>query len=277
MLSTLFLYLLFLLIIFLFQRKLIYFPETYSPDRQPELTSPFSLKPWPEEENYRGYISQNESVQYKGTIVVFHGNAGSSRGRFYYIEALERLGYRVILAEYPGYGARKGQPSESVFIDDGLQTALLAQKSFGDPVFLWGESIGTGVVSGIVKTGKVKTKGIILMMPFDSMANVAQHHYWFFLAKWLTRDKFNNIINLQKYSGNTAVILAEEDEVIPNRNTMNLYESITGNKNLWKFAESGHNSLPVHPRSHWWEEVMKFVDNETTDQEQLKKQTGESP
>lgn len=245
----------------MFQRKMIYFPETYSLDRQTELISQYNLKPWPSEENYRGFISRNELAQTKGTILVFHGNAGSARGRLYFVEALEQLGYRVILAEYPGYGARTGQPSESVFIEDSLQTALLAQQSFDGSFFLWGESLGTGVVSGIVKTRKVKANGIILMMPFDSLSSIAQHHYWFFLGKWLIRDKFDSIKNLKNYSGNVAVILAEKDKIIPAKNTLKLYDSITGKKQLWKIAESDHNSLPVHPSSSWWGEIMRFVDN----------------
>ena len=260
MFSILFLYLLFLLAIFLFQRKMIYFPETYSLARQAELISPLNLKPWPSKENYRGFISHNEIAQAKGTILIFHGNAGSARGRLYFVEALEQLGYRVILAEYPGYGARTGQPSESVFIEDSLQTALVAQKSFGGPFFLWGESLGTGVVSGIVKTEKVKTDGIILMMPFDSLPSVAQHHYWYFLGKWLTRDKFNNIKNLKNYSGKTAVILAEKDEIIPPKNTLKLYNAIAGEKQLWEFSGSSHNSLPIYSSQTWWGEVMRFVD-----------------
>ena len=261
MFSILFLYLFFLITIFLFQRKMIYFPETYSLDRQTELISPFNLKPWPSGENYRGFISHNELAKTKGTILVFHGNAGSARGRLYYVDALEKLGYRVILAEYPGYGARTGQPSESVFIEDSLKTALLARQSFDGSFFLWGESIGAGVVSGIVKTGKVKTDGIILMLPFDSLPSIAQHHYWFFLGKWLARDKYDNIANLKDYSGNAAVILAEKDEIIPTKNTLKLYNSIAGEKQLWQIAESSHNSLPVHPSSAWWREVMAFVDN----------------
>jgi pimeloyl-ACP methyl ester carboxylesterase len=264
MLSIVLLYLLLLLAIFLFQRKLIYFPETYSQNQLPELLSQYHLKPWPDEKNIRGFISRNELPHAKGSVLIFHGNAGSARGRLYYIEALEQLGYRVILAEYPGYGSRSGQPSESVFIEDSLQTALLAQAHFNGPMFLWGESLGAGVVSGIVKTGKIKTKGIILMTPFDSLASVAQHHYWFFLGKWLTRDKFNNVSNLKHYSGNTAVILAEQDEIIPKQNTLKLYESITGRKQIWKFAESGHNTLPVYPDSLWWAEVMQFVDYNST-------------
>lgn len=262
MFTLLLLYILLLFIIFLFQRKLIYFPETYSRDRQPHLISQFHLKPWPDNENYRGYISLNAITQSKGTILIFHGNAGSAKDRFFYIDALERFGYRVILIEYPGYGARTGHPSESVFIADGLQTALLAQKSFDGPFFLWGESLGAGAVSGIINTGQIKVKGIILMTPFDNLSNIAQHHYWFFLGKWIIRDKFNNIANLQNYSGNTAVILAEKDEIIPKQNTMRLYKSISGDKQIWKFAESGHNSVPVYPEAQWWSQVMAFVDND---------------
>ncbi|MDP7537801.1 MAG: alpha/beta hydrolase [Methylococcales bacterium] len=259
MLSLVFLYLIFLLFIFLFQRKLIYLPETFPSDCLGELTSPYNLKPWPVEQGYRGFINRNQLAQAKGTIVIFHGNAGSAKGRYYYIEALERLGYRVILAEYPGYGSRLKRPSEAILIEDGLQTTLLVQKQFEGPVFLWGESLGAGVVTGIIKTGKIKVKGIVLMTPFDNLANVAHHHFWFFWGKWLAIDKFNNIENLEKFSGTTAVILAQKDKIIPNQFTLNLYESIIGKKQIWKFADSGHNSVPVKPDSLWLSEVMKFI------------------
>jgi hypothetical protein len=32
----------------------------------------------------------------KGTVIVFHGNAGSAAGREFYVQALAPLGYRVI-------------------------------------------------------------------------------------------------------------------------------------------------------------------------------------
>ena len=259
MLSLVFLYLVFLFVIVLFQRKLIYLPETFPSDCLAELTRPYNLKPWPVEKDYRGFITSNRLPQAKGTIVVFHGNAGSAKGRYYYIEALEQLGYRVILAEYPGYGSRLKRPSEAILIKDGLQTTLLVQEQFDEPVFLWGESLGAGVVTGIIKTGQIKVKGIVLMTPFDNLANVAHHHFWFFWGKWLTYDKFNNIENLENFSGTTAVILAQKDKIIPNRFTLNLYKSIVGKKQIWQFSEAGHNSVPVSPESLWWSEVMKFI------------------
>lgn len=259
MLSLLLTYLLLLLIVFLFQRKMIYFPDTYSIEDQQQLADQANLKLWPSTDDYRGLISKTPDTTGKGTVIVFHGNAGSAIDRTYYLDALEKQGYRVILAEYPGYAARNGAPSESALIADGIQTAKQALNDFGEPVFLWGESIGGGVVSGIVQSGQISVKGIVLGMPFSNMADVAQHHYWFFLAKWLIRDKFDNIENLQNYSGNTAILIAEEDEIIPNKYSLKLFESLHERKKIWVFKDANHNTLPLNQELLWWQEVMQFV------------------
>lgn len=263
MLSLLLTYLLLLLVVFLLQRKMIYFPAQYSLEEQQQLANQASLKLWPSADDYRGLIAKTANTTSKGTVVVFHGNAGSATDRTYYLDALEKQGYRVILAEYPGYGARKGSPSEQALIADGIQTAKQALADFGEPVFLWGESLGGGIVGGIVQSGQIPVEGVVLIAPFTSLADVAQHHYWYFLAKWLTRDKFDNTENLKNYSGNTAVVLAEKDEIIPNKYSLKLFESLRTPKKLWTFKDVGHNSLPVvDPALPWWREVMQFVNEQ---------------
>ena len=183
------------------------------------------------------------------------------------MQALEKLGYRVILAEYPGYGARKGSPSETTLILNGIETLKQAMNDFGAPVFLWGESLGSGVVSGIVETNLNQVKGIVLATPFDSLTNVAQHHYWYFLAKWLIRDEFDTIKNLHNYPGSTAVLVAGEDEIIPNESSLTLFDSLHHRKRLWIFKDASHNTLPLAPELPWWQEIMQF----------LAGQSGESP
>ncbi|MDO8845275.1 alpha/beta hydrolase [Methylicorpusculum sp.] len=262
MLSILLPYLLLLLAVFLLQRNLVYFPEKHSTIKQQELADQLNLKRWPSADTYLGLMSKSLNPNYKGTVIVFHGNAGSALDRSYYFDALEKLDYRVIVAEYPGYGAREGAPSEPALLANGLETVKMALADFGGPVFLWGESLGSGVVGAIVKSGQVPIKGIVLMTPFDSLANVAQHHYWFLLAKWLIRDKFNTLNNLHDYSGNTAVLMAEDDQIIPNKNSLKLFNSLPHHKRLWTFKNAGHNSLPLSPNLPWWQEVMHFVAGE---------------
>jgi len=259
MLSILLTYLLFLLIVFLFQQKLIYFPDTYSLAEQQQFANQANLKLWPSVDDYRGLVSNTSQTTGKGTVIVFHGNAGSATDRTYYRDALERLGYRVVLAEYPGYAARKGAPSEQTLVADGIQTVKQALNDFGEPIFLWGESLGGGVASGIVQSGQVPVKGIVLVTPFSSMADVAQHHYWYFFAKWLLRDKFDNVSNLQDYRGSTAILVADKDEIIPAKYSLKLFESLQHPKKIWTFKDAGHNTLPLAEELPWWQEVMQFV------------------
>ncbi|MGR9100295.1 MAG: alpha/beta hydrolase [Gammaproteobacteria bacterium] len=259
MASLLITYLVLLLLVFTFQRKLIYLPERHSPDELAKILPCLGLAAWPASTEYRALIGNPEAGRKRGTVLIFHGNAGSAAGRFFYKDALENLGFRVLIAEYPGYGGRGGTPSEKALVEDGIRTAAITLETFGEPLYLWGESLGSGVASGVIKSGRIAVNGLILLMPFDNLPNIAQAHYWFFLGKWLTRDKFDNVRNLVGYTGRTAVILAGNDEVIPGKHTLRVFESLAGEKKLWRLENAGHNSLPLEPDEKWWGEVMDFT------------------
>ncbi|MGR8931206.1 MAG: alpha/beta hydrolase [Gammaproteobacteria bacterium] len=258
--TILLIYCLLLLAVFLLQRKMLYFPSRFSQEQQANLTTELKLQAWPSADNQRGFIGKPSPVDAKGTVLVFHGNAGSAIHRRYLIDGLQAQGYRVIIAEYPGYGIRDGTPSEAKLIEDGIAVAKLALKQFHHPLFLCGESLGTGVVAGIVASRQVKVKGLLLITPFDSMANVAQHHYWFFLARWLLLDRYDNVARLRDFAGAVAVLIAERDEIIPNQYTLALFDKLSGPKKLWHFTHAGHNTLPMSPQEPWWHEVMAFID-----------------
>lgn len=250
-------YVLFALILFIFQRKLLYLPSDLKPPKQQVIEE--GLRYWPSYEDYRGFTSAKESTDVEGTIIVFHGNAGTAYHRSFYIDALSQYKLRVILAEYPGYGGRSGQPSEDVLVNDAIETLRLAHQTHGEPLFLWGESLGSGVVSSVVSQTDVPLKGLALFLPWDSLANVAQTHYWYLPARWLVLDKYNSVENLQQFAGNIAVMLAEDDEVIPAQHGRALYESLTTHKKLWLFEGARHNTVPIASELTWWNEVASFM------------------
>jgi hypothetical protein len=239
----------------------MYFPDRVTQGELESQIAAVNLQPWPSSEQLQGFVSKDNLTHPKGTILVFHGNAGSAVHRTYYLDALHRLGYRVILAEYPGYGIRTGSPSEESLIKDGIVTAKLTLDQFKEPLYLCGESMGSGVVSGIAASGEIPVKGLLLITPFDSMAKVAQQHYWYFLARWLILDKYDNLTRLKNYQGSIAVVLAEQDEVVPNQRTMALFDGVSGRKKLWRFENAGHNTLPMGAGHPWWAEVMQFLDH----------------
>ncbi len=248
------------LLAYLFQDRLLYLPDKTTMEQVVRGAQVAALKLWPENGGeYRGFISTNPPSAVRGTVVVFHGNAGSALDRSYYVQPLQRLGFRVILAEYPGYGSRAGKPGEALLVADGRETVRMALRQFGGPIHVWGESLGCGVASAVVAEPSAVVDGVILLTPWDSLPRAAQAHYWFLPARWLTRDKYDNVHNLQHFSGPVAVLVADQDEVIPNRLTQTLFQKIPTIKRRWVFQGAGHNNWPTAPELAWWAEVMDFV------------------
>jgi hypothetical protein len=257
LLLGLFGYGLLLLLVFGLQRKMLYLPSNFRLSEQAAARE--GLRYWPSLENYRGFSGAEEAAQAQGTVIVFHGNAGAAYHRSFYVDALTRQGLRVILAEYPGYGGRAGHPSEAVLVEDARETIRLVYRAYGEPLYLWGESLGAGVVSGAISQTDTPIKGAVLFLPWDSLPNLAQTIYWYFPARWLVLDTYNSVEKLRHFDGKVAVILAEADEVIPLRHGQALYDSITTTKKLWLFEQARHNEMPVGPDLAWWQEVVDFI------------------
>ncbi len=250
-------YLALCVLIFVSQRKMLYLPIQTQLSK--ESATYEGLRHWTSYEKFRGFVTLAEPTYAKGTIIVFHGNAGVAWHRSFYVNALSKQNMRVILAEYPGYGGREGQPSEDVLVDDALSTIRLAYQEYGEPIYLWGESLGCGVVSSALRKTDVPVQGVVLFLPWDTLPNLAQTHYPYLPARWLMLDKFNNEENLRGYEGKIAVLLAGDDEVIPIQHGMKLYDSITTEKKLWVFGGARHNEVLVSAELQWWGEVVSFI------------------
>jgi pimeloyl-ACP methyl ester carboxylesterase len=191
--------------------------------------------------------------------VVFHGNAGTAADRSYYVNALASLGYRVILAEYPGYGARKGELGEIPFVNDAKETLRLASDKYGKPIYLLGESLGCGVVAAVAKETPVQIKGIILIAPWDTLLAVAKEKYRWLPVRLFLNDKYDSIQNLKSFRGRIAIIGAERDEVIPIHHAQTLYTSLLVNKKMWTIKGAGHNDWPELVDLSWWKEITDFI------------------
>src|SRR5690349_4017307 len=170
------------------QDRLLYFPE------QAAVADVVSdgLRAWPAPETFRGLVAEPPGAA-RGTAVVFHGNAGHAGHRSFYAAALTRLGLRVILAEYPGYGPRDGTLGEESLVADARQTIALAHRLYGAPLLLIGESLGAGVVAAAGSRERDKTAGLLLITPWDRLEHVAAYHYPWLPVKWLLRDRYDSM------------------------------------------------------------------------------------
>lgn len=238
----------------LLQHRLLYLPERASV----EALLATGLQPWPSRDEVSGFVMQ-PSGAVRGTVIVFHGNAGHAGHRAHYGDALQRLGLRVILAEYPGYGSRDGALGETSLVADAEATIALAHRLHGAPVLVIGESLGAGVAARAAAAQRELIAGLMLITPWNRLEDVAAHHYPWLPVRWLLRDRYDSAAHLAAFERPVLVVVAEHDRVVPAERGLALHEGLGGPKRLALVAASGHSDWAVRVDAHWWREAIAFL------------------
>jgi len=243
----------------LFQDRLIYLPENQPLAAMIADASENGLMPWPDENGYRGLLREPAGAV-RGTVVLFHGNAGHAGHRVWYADELTRFGLRVILAEYPSYGARSGQVGEASLVADAVETLVLVRRRFPGPLLLAGESLGAGVAAAVASSADVAA--VLLITPWDSIESVARHHYPWLPVGWMLRDRYDSVANLSAYHGRVAVVVAEHDSIVPTDLGRRLFAGLAEPKRLWSVPSADHNDWMTHVDATWWKAVVRFLIDE---------------
>jgi pimeloyl-ACP methyl ester carboxylesterase len=215
-----------------------------------------SFAPWPEPGGFRGLLAEPDGRAAIGTAIVFHGNAGHAGHRSYYAEALNRLGLRVILAEYPGYGPRPGKPGEEALVDDAADTIAAASSRYGKPIVVVGESLGAAVAASASARDPERVAGLLLITPWDRLEHVAAHHYPWLPVRWLIRDRYDTVGNLRDSTLPVVIVLAEHDEIVPARLGRALHEALARPHELVVIPQASHNDWIARVDHGWWRNAL---------------------
>lgn len=190
---------------------------------------------------------------------MFHGNDGHALQRGWFADEMERLGYRTLLAEYPGYGHRPGATDEQTLSTDAAETIAALRQGFAGPLIVAGKSLGAGVASAALARDPSGVAGVMLMTPWDNLGNVASYHYPILPARLLLRDRYDSIANLNVFKGPKFVLIAERDSIIPAKFGHTLFNSLDAKKKLLELPNSEHNDWLNEMRPENWQEAMQFL------------------
>jgi uncharacterized protein len=244
------------------QSKMLYFPTVLKESAALANASRDGLEPWRDSGGtIIGWKRGNPRAAAR--LVVFHGNGGCAPDRVYYADSFGAVGggaaWEVYIFEYPGYGARSGSPGKDAFIATGRTAVESLIAADQRPLFLLGESIGSGTAAALAGEMPDKIAGAVMMIPFARLKEVAQAHFPWLPISLLLRDQFDNIAALEKYKRPVAFVIAENDEVIGPSQGHKLHEAYNGPKKLIVLHGSGHNDFPHGVDAEWVRETSEFL------------------
>ena len=163
--------------------------------------------------------------------------------------------HAIYLVNYRGYGGSTGRPSEAALIGDAeaIYDQLAASH---ERIVVVGRSLGSGVATALASERAVA--GLILVTPFDSVANVGAAHYPWLPVRWLIKDPYDSASRIGKVKAPVLVLVAEDDEVIPRPRTDALIAAAPAARtHTVVIPGATHNDISSLPR--YWTALQAFV------------------
>jgi hypothetical protein len=251
----------FCLLLYWRQEAMLFFPEQAPLEQVRREAGAVGLRLWPTDTaGYRALLAEPAGPVH-ATCIVWHGNAGSARQRDYLTIPLLRFGLRVVVAEYPGYGARPpGSLREAALVADARSLTREVQRQFGGPLFLLGESLGAALAAAVAGDPTLAATGVVLVTPWHDLAGVARHHYPWLPVGLLLRDRFDIAAALQGYQSPVVVVVAEADEIIPAVEGRQLFQVLaTPHRRLVELPGAHHNDWLDRVAPDDWRDWLRFV------------------
>ncbi len=249
-----------LFLVWLAQRRFLYFPERTDRGRAEARARRLGLEPWIEGGELLGWRARHPSGAARGRLLVLHGNAGSALDRTYFVDALRSAArpLEVLLVEYPGYGPRDGSPTEAGLVAAARRAIAVARRDSPGPVLLAGESLGGAVAALAASAEPGAVDGLLLVAPLASVPAVARRHYPA-LPEAFFRDPWRADLALPRYGGPVAFLVAGRDEVVFPDLCRALHDAYPGPKRYWEDPDAGHNTVGWQPGLPRWREMVEFL------------------
>jgi len=256
--SCISLYLAVCVVVAIFQRRLLYLPPVYTSEQVEQLARTARLERWMVPSGQAIGMKRLSSQQpAAGRVLIIYGNGSCATACAHYADVIQDVAaFDVFIVEYPGYADRPGSPNQkSLFraADEAFQ--LLATNK---PVYLVGESLGTGVAAFLAGTHPDQIAGVVLFAPYNRLADAAQYHYPILPVHLMLLDRFPSEDYLRNYHGPVGVLVAGKDQVVPEKLGRRLYNGYAGPKRLWEFPLDDHGTV-MERLPNVWKEIITFL------------------
>jgi len=245
-----------LVIMIKFQEKFIFYPQPIS-ERNQAAFADYLITIQNKDILLKGWLIKKSKVK-EPTLVIFYG--GNAEDISENLWTLDQLGnHNFLFMSYRGYGDSEGNPSEKTLLEDALYIFDIITKQENiafNQVIVMGRSLGSGVATYVAKHRPVKK--VVLLSPFDSLVEVAKHHYPYLPVQRFLKHRFISINLAPHIQAPVLCIIGTDDAIVPNSHSLKLMDKWKGPKHLVTLQGASHNTLSSMP--NYWEEIRAFLD-----------------
>ena len=194
-------------------------------------------------------------------LIICHGNAGnlSEFDRPVHYAGLRRLGLSLLAFDYRGYGESDGVPTEAGLYKDADAAYRYVREELAVPperIILFGHSLGSAVAVDLAS--RVPSAGVILEGALTSVIQRGQELYPYIPVRWIGRSRFSSIEKIGRVTAPKLFLHARADDVIPLSHGRTLYEAASPPKTFVELR-GGHGDAFELDSASYFGAIQHFV------------------
>ena len=194
-------------------------------------------------------------------LLICHGNAGnlSQFDRPLHYAGLRQQGLSLLAFDYRGYGESGGAPSERGLYRDADAAYRFLRESLGVPaeqIVVFGHSLGSAVAIDLVSRSPVA--GLIVEGGLTSVVDRGQELYPYIPVRWIARSRFSAIEKVAGIGVPKLFLHASGDDVIPLSHGRRLYEAASPPKTFVELA-GGHGDAFDTDSARYFGSIEEFL------------------
>lgn len=185
------------------------------------------------------------SLNRRGAVLFFKGNAGNVGDLEQLAGIFLSLGFDTLVMDYRGSGKSRGPLSESnLMADADLWFNWVAKTYEGEDIRLAAHSVGTAFAAPVA--AKHGVEHIMLFAPMKSGLDMARRLYpW--LPGFLMRYPLRTDLAFEGITGQVIIYHGTADQVVPFASGAALQPLLKTGDAFLAIEGAGHNDLPWHP------------------------------
>jgi uncharacterized protein len=236
-------YLLVALVMYMGQRRLMYFPDAKHVMPGHAGLANVSERILNAPDGARNVVWYGKAKPGQPTLLYFHGNGGGLAERADRIQRFMGQGWGVYMMAYRGYAGSTGYPTEANNIADARRAydALVQEGVPASSIILYGESLGTNVATRMA--AEKASAGLILESPYTSVLEIALTDYPFLPVRLLLSDRYETDKVIPQVRVPVLILHGKQDDVIPVAMAHRLVKLANEPKRLVILPEGEHSDL----------------------------------